>query len=378
MSYTFFCPTKLISSANAGDDLIKEIGTLKGKVLFLTDTGIIDAGIAEPIIERLKLAGHDVIVFQEIPGNPNVPDVEKALQAIGDTDVEVVVALGGGSVIDTAKAVGLILGHDNLNYEDVQWGRASITDPSIPVFAIPTTAGTGSEMTHVAVIGDSKGFKKGVLHPALFTKAAIIDGNLLKTLPRNLTAATGIDALVHAIEAYLGLRANPTTDLFALAAIKSIVRWLPEAVRDGDNLEARQSMAQASAWAGISFDSAGLGLDHALAGPLCAHYHLHHGLGVAILLPATLWFDAEAIPNQRWVGLRDALNLPSATKTDELQNWAIQFIDNLGIPTKLSDIGFKREDIDAIADEATRMAMIGNNIRKANKQDNIMVLETAL
>lgn len=379
MSFSFYFPTKLIFSEEAGSDLLVELASASpDSVLLLTDKGIIKAGIAEKILNKLSEKGFNPLVFDDIPGNPNIPDVKKALAAIEGKHITHVVALGGGSVLDVAKAVGLLLGDPELDYEEVQWRRQPIKKAPLPVIGIPTTAGTGSEVTHVAVVGDSKGFKMGVLHPAMFMKTAIIDGSLMLTLPPQLTSNTGMDSLVHAIEAFLSKKANPVSDMFALSAIRAIVKWLPEAYKNGSNLEARKQMAMAATLAGISFDQSSLGLVHALAGPLCGTYHLHHGLGVATLLPATIEFDAPAISTERWGSLRDALGLPQDAKPEGLGDFARKLLKNLDMPTRLSEVGLKAEDIPAIAESATKMAMINLNVRFADVNDCKQVLEAGL
>lgn len=379
MSFSFYFPTKLVFSEEAGSDLLLELASApKDGILVLTDKGIIQAGIAEKILQKLAESGFEPTVFDDIPGNPNVPDVKKALAAIEGEQITHVVALGGGSVLDVGKAVGLLLGDPELDYEEVQWHRQPIKKAPRPVIGIPTTAGTGSEVTHVAVVGDSKGFKMGVLHPAMFMKTAIIDGSLMLSLPKQITATTGMDSLVHSMEAYMSKKANQVSDLFALQAIRTIVKWLPEAYKNGSNLEARKQMAMAATLAGISFDQSSLGLVHALAGPLCGTYHLHHGLGVATLLPATLEFDAPAIPADRWDALRDALGLAADAKPADLGDFARNLLQSLDLPTRLSEVGLKAEDISAIAESATKMAMIGLNVRPATAEDCQKVLEAGL
>jgi alcohol dehydrogenase class IV len=379
MSFSFYFPTKLIFSEDAATDLVQELASApKDGVLFLTDKGIVQAGIASKVLDKLEHAGFQSIVFDDIPGNPNVPDVKKAMNVVEGKQITHVVALGGGSVLDVAKAVGLLLGDPELDYEEVQWRRQAIKKAPLPVIGIPTTAGTGSEVTHVAVVGDSKGFKMGVLNPAMFMKCAIIDGNLMLSLPPQLTATTGMDALVHAIEAFLSKKANNISDLYALSAIRGIVKWLPEAYKNGANLEARQQMAMAATLAGIAFDQSSLGLVHALAGPLCGTYHLHHGLGVAVLLPSTLEFDAPAIPAERWDLLRDALALPADAKPEVLGDFARNLLKTLDMPTHLSEVGLEADKIPAIAETAMRMAMIGFNVRSAALEDCQQVLEAGL
>ncbi|PKO15482.1 MAG: hypothetical protein CVU39_11255 [Chloroflexi bacterium HGW-Chloroflexi-10] len=379
MSSSFFFPTKLIVSEDAATDLLIELKDVSPDGVFvITDQGIMQAGIAEAMFQALKDAGFNPAVYSNVPGNPNIPDVKQAMEVISGRTITHVVAIGGGSVMDTAKAIGLLLGDKELDYEEVQWRRQLIKKSSLPVIGIPTTAGTGSEVTHVAVIGDSKGFKMGVLHPALFLKTAIIDGKLMRSLPPGLTATTGMDALVHCIEAFLSKKSNSTADIFALGAIRAIVQWLPAAFQDGNNLEARNAMAIAAAWAGIAFDQSSLGLVHALAGPLCGTYHLHHGLGVAVLLPATMDFNASAIPTNRWNLLREALMLPADAKPQDLGAWARKTLKSLNMPTRLSELGLTPEKIPTIAESAIKMAMIGLNIRSAGLEDCKQILEAGL
>jgi alcohol dehydrogenase class IV len=380
MGNIFYFPTRLVLSKDAVTDLLQELGgNNQPRVIFLTDAGVLAAGLAAPFLQALGAAGIFTETYSQIPGNPNVQDMVPAYETAQKTGATHVVALGGGSVIDTAKAVGILLAHPGMDWEDLQWGRAAIKHPSFPVIAIPTTAGTGSEVTKVTVIGDHTGFKKGVLHPFVFVRTAIIDGSLTLSLPANLTAATGMDALVHAIEAYTGKRATPMADLFALAAIRAIVTWLPETTRNGRNLAARQAMSEAAAMAGIAFDQSGLALAHALGGPLTATYHLHHGLGIAALLPASLSFNAPAIPETRWAPLRDALGLPAQAQPEAtLAQWARIFIGNLGLPVNLSEVGLRKNDIPQIAQDTTRMAMFNNNIRSATVDELISLLEANL
>ena len=379
MGYTVRCLTKLIFSDDAGADLNRELSAFpSGRVFVVSDPGIMLAGIAGPLIDVLRAAGREPGLFTNILSNPGVEDVRAAVRAAQTIAPVAVIAVGGGSAIDVAKAVGLLLAHASDDWESFQWGRAPVTKESLPVIAIPTTAGTGSEVTHVAVIGDRAGFKKGLVHPTLFPRVAIVDARLALSLPPALTAATGMDALTHAVEAYLGRRANPSMDLLALAALKAIVRWLPQATHHGDDLQARREMAQAAAWAGIAMDQSGLGLCHALCGPLTAHHKVHHGLGNAVLLPAGMAFNAEAIPADRWLPLREAVGLPAVARPDVLAGWMREFVASLGLPTNLRVLGVDGSTLDAMADEAARMAMIGNNLREAGAAECRAVLEAAM
>jgi alcohol dehydrogenase class IV len=379
MPHTVYCPTKLIFSDDAAADLARELGVLgAGPVMVITDAGILATGILDRLMPALATGGRAVAIFGDVPGNPGVTTVTAALAAARAAGVTALVALGGGSAIDVAKAVSVLLTHPGVTWEDLQAGRAALKRPGVPLIAAPTTAGTGSEVSHVAVIGATDGFKKGVVHAALFPAVAIVDGGLALSLPPKLTAATGMDALVHAIEAYLGRRANPRMDLLALGALRAIVRSLPVAVIDGANLAARRELAQAAAWAGMAMDQAGLGLCHALCGPLSAHHDVHHGLGNAVLLPAVSAFNASAISAERWSALRHALGLPIEAVPAWLAPWARAFVEQLGLPARLGELGLDGSTFPAIAAEAIRMAMIGNNVRPAGAAECLVVLQAAL
>jgi len=372
------CTTKLIFSDEASVDLTREAGALPaGPVFVITDEGVAKAGLAAPLVEALRATGRAVEVFSAVPSNPGVADVRAACAAAASVAPAMLVAIGGGSPMDVAKALGLLLAHQSDDWESFQWARRPVTQASLPVITIPTTAGTGAEVSHVAVIGDSQGFKKGLVHPNLFARVAIVDGGLMRGLPAAITAATGMDALTHAFEAYLGKRANPAMDLFALAAARAIVRWLPDATQHGVNLTARREMAQAAAWAGMAMDQTGLGLCHALCGPLTSVYHLHHGLGNALLLPAVLAFNAEAVPAARWPALRAAVGISDKAQPRDLATWTDVFVARLGLPT-LHELKVDASAFDAMAQEATRMAMIANNVRPATGADCRAVLDAAL
>jgi alcohol dehydrogenase len=379
MTYTVYCPTKLIFSDEATADLERELASFgPGSVMVVTDAGILATGMIDSLIPALATGGRSVEVFSDVPGNPGVATVAAALTKVRALGPSALVAVGGGSAIDVAKAVSVLLPQVGISWEDLQAGRAKLSGSRVPMIAVPTTAGTGSEVSHVAVIGATDGFKKGVVHPSLFPSVAIVDAKLALSLPSKLTAATGMDAFVHAIEATLGRRANPSMDLLALGALRAIAGSLPGAVADGANLAARQEMAQAAAWAGMAMDQAGLGLCHALCGPLSAHHEIHHGLGNAVLLPAVLAFNAPAIPPGRWPALRDVLGLPEDAGPDALAGWASSFTCGLGLQTRLREVGLDGSTFPAIAAEATRMAMIGNNVRAAGEAECLAVLEASL
>ncbi|MBI3961337.1 MAG: iron-containing alcohol dehydrogenase [Deinococcus sp.] len=267
-------------------------------------------------------------------------------------------ALGGGSAIDVAKAIGLLLTNGG-TIADYQWRERPISSPLPPLIAIPTTAGTGSEVSHVTVILDvQRRTKKGIVSPRLFPVLAILDPALTVSLPPRLTAATAFDALGHAIEAFAGKGAQAWTDLLALGAMACIRRALPQAVQQGHDLQARGDLLLASLWAGIAMDQAGLGIVHALAGPLCSHYRLHHGLAIAILLPFGLEYNLEAI-GSHLPQLAEALGCPRSAVVPELR----RFLVSTGLPTSLSQAGVPEIDLELCAQEAASLPLGRNNPR---------------
>lgn len=391
MAHTFYCPTKLIFSDDAAADLARELAAFgSGPALVITDAGIVATGILARLLPALSAGGRAVELFSDVPGNPGIATVAAALAAAQAIGPAALIAVGGGSAIDVGKAVSVLLSHTGVRWEDLQAGRTALTGARVPLIAMPTTAGTGSEVSHVAVIGATDGFKKGIVHTSLFPAVAIVDARLALSLPPKLTAATGMDALVHALEAYLGRRANPSMDLLALGAVRAIVRSLPVTVTEpveapnsastgsATGLAARRELAQAAAWAGMAMDQAGLGLCHALCGPLSAHHEVHHGLGNAVLLPAVLAFNVPAISADRWPALRQALGLAGDAGPEALSAWATGFLAGIGLPTTLRGLGLDGATFPAIAAEAIRMAMIGNNVRPAGEAECLAVLQAAL
>jgi alcohol dehydrogenase len=205
----------------------------------------------------------------------------------------------------------------------------------------------------------------------MFPHAAILDPALTRSLPPHLTAATGMDAFIHALETYLGRQANPYTDQLALAALGTIWHMLPRATANGDDLAARQAMLLAATWAGTAMDHAGLGLIHSLSGPLTGHLHLHHGLTNALLLPYVMRFNLPAISEARRKTLNTLFGLPAGAGPETLVNTLAQFVDHLGLPTRLRELADSLSGVDweAIAEETTRMVLIHNNPRAASLAD---------
>jgi alcohol dehydrogenase len=334
----------------------------------------------------LSTGGWQAAVFTEVQSNPTVRDVEGALALAKETQAQALVALGGGSVIDVGKATGLLMTNGG-QYAEYQWGDRPITQPILPLIAVPTTAGTGSEMTKVTVIEDEEThFKRGVLSPHLFAHTAVLDPALTLSLPPHLTAATGVDVVGHAIEAYVGRRANPITDALALEAVRRAWQHLRRATHQGDDLVARQEMMLASTLAGLAFDQSGLGIIHSLAGPVAARYGLHHGLCVGLLLPHGLAYNLPVLPAapapegneaglDKRTALLQALGMPASLSDEEVIERVQAWLQDLGLPSTLRQLEITDPDLPSMAEEASRMTLLPNNPRPATADDCQRLLE---
>lgn len=372
MNFTYHLPPKIIFGQPAAKALATELAELKaGRVLLVSDPGLVRLGLVANFEAALLAAGFTVTTFSAVTTNPTTVSVEQALNLVKAENAAAVIALGGGSPIDVAKATAMLAANGGC-YADYQWGGRIITRPSLPLLAVPTTAGTGSEVSKVAVIVDPVNpFKKGVLSPHMFARAAILDPELTVPLPSQLTAATGIDAFTHALEAFVGRRANPYTDLLALEALRVIRSTLPQVVARGDDVGGRAGMLLASLWAGTAMDHAGLGLIHALSGPLTSSLHLHHGLANAIITPYVLRFNLPQINPERVQTLKRIFGLNPATSDEALVTTVTDFITTLGLPVRLSELELSLAgvDWDSIAADTTRMVLLNNNPRPAGVAD---------
>jgi alcohol dehydrogenase class IV len=370
--FVYHLPTKIIVGQPAIEALTTELESLAARqVLLVSDPGLAELGLVAQFVAGLAAVGVTALPFTEVSSNPTTTEVAAGLELARSNGVQALIALGGGSAIDVAKGIAMLLANGG-TYADYQWGGRPITRRSYPLLAVPTTAGTGSEVSKVAVIVDPNNpFKKGVLSPQMFPHAAILDPELTRSLPGWLTAATGMDAFIHALECYVGRRANPHTDQLALAALQTVWTALPEAVENGDNMAARHAMMLAALWAGTAMDHAGLGLIHALSGPLTGHLHLHHGLTNAILLPYVMQFNLPAIAAERLAALKTALQLSPSADNDTLIEHLTQFVRRLGLPVTLTDLDISLDNVDwaGIAEETTRMVLIQNNPRPASAAD---------
>jgi len=364
--FDFHLPTRISWRTPVCDALPEVAASLEAeRVMIVTDPGIISTGLIQRIESSLAESGFEVSTFSDVGSNPTTRHVAMAREMATGHGADAVVAVGGGSAIDTAKAAAMLMANGG-SYSDYQWDGRPITVRSHPLIAVPTTAGTGSEVTKVAVISDeSEPFKKGVLSPLMYARVAILDPEITVGLPPGLTAATGIDAFIHALEAFTGKRTNPVSDLLAIESMRLGLEYLPNATNNGTDIEARSQMMLAALYGGIAMDQAGLGLVHAISGGVCSHLHLHHGLANASLLPAVFGFNVDHIEPGRRSRLTSILGLPAEADASTMTGAITAFVASIGLPTDLSAHRDSLDpvSIDSIAEESMRMVMVHNNPR---------------
>ena len=353
------------------------------KALFVTDKDLIRFGVAEKIEQVLRKAGIPYEIFSDLKANPTIANVQSGVAAFKASGADFIIALGGGSSIDTAKAIGIIV--RNPEFADVRSleGTAPTKHRAVPTFAIPTTAGTAAEVTINYVITDEQARKKMVcVDPNDIPMCAIIDCELMYSMPKGLTAATGMDALTHAIESYITPGAWTMSDMFEMKAIELIARHLKNAVDNGTDTVAREGMAEAQYIAGMGFSNVGLGIVHSMAHPLGAFYDTPHGVANALLLPYVMEYNAESAARPKYLDIARAMGVDTAGMSiDEGVAAAVGAVRSLslsiGIPQRLHEIGVRREDIPALAVAAYNDVCTGGNPRPTSVEDIAALYETA-
>jgi len=354
-----------------------------GQKVFLITDGYMakNAPIFPKVLEGLTQAGLQVEVYSDVQPDPTIEMVDAVAQKMKSFHADVLIALGGGSPMDTAKAAGLMARNEGSIGEYLQKQR-TVQQDALPLICIPTTAGTGSEVTSGTVITDRKREEKiGLNHPSMSPAIALIDPEIQMSMPPALTAATGLDALCHAIEAYTSRQANPLSDAMTLQAIRLIGQNIRRAVSNGNDLEARGQMAVASLMAGIGFAQAGLGLVHGIAHCLGAMYHVPHGIANAIMLPYVMEFNIMGNEN-RFCDIAAALGIPVADMTvRDAAKMAVEEIRqmqiDLAIPS-LEQVGVHEGDIDTIVANSITYRLLPNNPRTVSEQDIRSILLKAL
>jgi len=345
------------------------------KVMLITDKDLVKFGVAAKVEEVLKGAEIPYEIFSDIKPNPTIKNVLDALAAFKASGADCIVALGGGSSIDTAKAVGVI--NNNPEFSDVRSleGVAPTKNRAVPTFALPTTAGTAAEVTINYVITDEENKKKMVcVDPNDIPMCSVIDCELMMSMPKGLTASTGMDALTHAIESYITPGAWTMSDMFEEKAIELIHEHLYNAVQNGQDVVAREGMANAQYIAGMGFSNVGLGIVHSMAHPLGAFYDTPHGVANALLLPYVMEYNAESPAKAKYLGIAKAMGVDTTgMSVEEGVKAAIEAVKalsiSINIPQRLSEIGVKKEDLQDLAVAAFNDVCTGGNPRPTSVEE---------
>lgn len=362
-------------------EVVKRLG--KNKALIVTDAGLVKFGVAKMVTDVLDGASLPYEIFSDVKPNPTVTNVKNGIEAYKKSGADFIIAIGGGSSIDTAKAIGIVI--NNPEFADIVSleGCAPTVNKSVPIVALPTTAGTAAETTINYVIIDEVNQKKMVcVDPNDIPAVAIVDAELMYSLPASLTAATGMDALTHAIEGYITKGAWALSDMFEIEAIRMISRNLPTAVAEPSNAEARDAMAVAQYVAGMAFSNVGLGLVHGMAHPLGSLFDIPHGVANALLLPTIMEWNMPACLD-KYPAIAEAMGVDISGMTREQAAQAacdaVKALSiKVGIPQHLTEIGIAESDIAALSTQAIADVCTPGNPRDVTIEEIITLYRKVL
>lgn len=380
---SFATARTLVCEAGASSRLGAVLAGLgAGRVLLVTDPGVERAGLARAALDSLAGAGIAITVFRDVAADPPVPVVMAAAGAARAFGADAVLGIGGGSPLDTAKLAAVLAASDQPL--EAMYGVGNVAGPRLPLVLVPTTAGTGSEVTPIAIVTTGDAEKKGVVSPVLLPDAAVLDPDLILGLPRLVTAATGIDAMVHAIEAYTSRhRKNPISDALAREALVLLWRGLPRAWVDGSDRAARRDTLLGATMAGMAFANAPVAAVHALAYPIGARFHVAHGVSNALMLPHVLRFNLpRAAPAYAELALLLDPALAGrgpAERAAALPAMLADLCRRLEVPARLTDVGIAADDLPTLAEDAMRQTrLLVNNPRDVTLDDALALYREAL
>jgi alcohol dehydrogenase class IV len=381
-SFEFNTVARIINGVGSALELsgqCQHLGVMRP--LLVTDPGLMAIGLVQPVLAALEKAGLSPLVFDQVREDPPEATVMAAAELARSGVVDGVIAVGGGSSMDVAKVVAVLLGGDQA-LSDI-YGVGRVIGGRLPLILVPTTAGTGSEVTPVAVITTGETTKAGVSSPVLLPDVALLDAALTLGLPPTVTAMTGVDAMVHAIEAYTSRhRKNPLSDNLAINALTLLSRNIRTAVHEGGNQRARENMLLGACLAGQAFANAPVAAVHALAYPLGGHYHIPHGLSNSLVLPSVLEFNAPEA-SELYAELAEVvIGAPVAggaeAKTAALIAALRQLIDDVALPATLLQAGVRKSDLGMLATDAMlQQRLLVNNPRDVTYDDALAIYQAA-
>lgn len=379
-----FSTAALISCAPGNSKTLPQhLRALKArKILLVTDMGVHRAGLLNPVLEDLVCHVIEPKVFDGVEADPSAQTVLAAAQAARAFGAQAIVGLGGGSPMDVAKVAALLAASDQPL--DGTFGVGNAAGPRLPLILIPTTAGTGSEVTPIAIVTVGAERKQGIVSPHLLPDVALLDPALTHGLPKHITAATGIDAMVHAIEAYTSAhKKNPVSDALACKALEMLARGVPAAYDNGQDMDARSDALLGASMAGMAFANAPVAAVHALAYPIGARFHVPHGVSNALVLPQVLRFNLPAAETL-YGELAPLICTPA--EITRAQTPAAAFVkkledlcDQMGVPRRLGDVGIHAGDIPQLARDAMEQTrLLVNNPRPVTEADAAAIYEATL
>lgn len=381
MNFTFNTTSEIVFKSGAIAELGARLKARSKRPIFLTDKGLMDAGLAAPAIESLQAEGLDILVFDDVAADPPEGKVRDAVNAGRAHEADGVIGFGGGSSMDTAKVVAVLMKskqslHDILGMDQVTGVRA-------PLVLCPTTAGTGSEVTSISVITSDNDEKVAVVDNALYPDLAILDPDLTLGLPRHVTAATGIDAMVHAIEAYTNIhRKNPVSDALAREALRLLSSNIVRACETPSDREAREAMLLGAMLAGQAFANSPVGAVHGLAYPLGGIFHIPHGLSNSLMLEPVLRFNApNAASNYAELAsvIAPRVNGNDTERADAFIKKVVEIVQATGVERRLSQLGISRDDLPRMAEDAMKaQRVLQNNPREVTYDDALAMYKDVL
>jgi alcohol dehydrogenase len=370
----FQTTSRIVRGAGSLSQIADEITRLnKSSVLIVTDPGVVAAGIVEKLTQALSGTEITYTIYDKIEPDPSLQTATAAAERAKETAADLIIGIGGGSAIDIAKVAAILVTNEGEIGSFV--GIDQIGTAGLATIIIPTTAGTGSEVTPIAILSDyEEKLKKGIVSPYLFPTVALLDPDLTVGLPPHVTAATGMDALIHAVEAFTSRNADSLTDVFARHAIELIYNNIREAYRDGSNIVARQNMLEGSMLAGMAFANAGVTAVHAFSYPIGAEFHISHGVANSIMLTPVMEFNMSSNLS-RFASIGEAFGI-EYKGSDEKEAAALavealrQLTNDLNIPKHLSEFGIQDEDVPRLAEGVMKVTrLLDNNPRTLTQQD---------
>lgn len=373
---------RILFGVGSAEKIGSESQLLKAKkVLIVTDSGIIRSGLFEIIEKSLRSVSLPFALFDGVEPEPRIEVAEKCFEVAKREGIDLIIGFGGGSSLDIAKVTSVLI--TNTGKIDSFFGIDVIPNPGLPMILVPTTAGTGSEVSPVAMLSDTKEkLKKGIVSSYLFPEVAIVDPQLTIGLPSSVTASTGMDALTHAIEAYYSINATDLTDLLAFRAMELIAKNLRIAYANGENLIARSKMMEGSLLAGMAFASAGVAGVHAFAYPLGGEFHIPHGLANTLMLPYLMRFNIIGNPHKfAQMAMAFGEKIEGLSDLDGAEA-AVKFIgrlsDDIRVPRRLRDVNIPESAIPRLAESLMKVTrLLANNPRKITLEDAIAIYKSA-